>query len=148
MKLYIKIDYKDRYEISGTIKNKTRKVEEEIFLFYKATRIDFVLFRLDIYASSKGEHLIYTLDECFDCSMTAKDICFFVENRIENIWGQLKPNKWLNKWQKLKEWLKNQITDLRHIEIKTKTQSLRVNDAVNCFRQVLEKMQELEGEDE
>ena len=32
MKLYIKIDCKDRYEISGTIKNKTRKVEEEIFL--------------------------------------------------------------------------------------------------------------------
>ena len=53
-----------------------------------------------------------------------------------------------NKWQKLKEWLKNQITDLRHIEIKTKTQSLRVNDAVNCYRQVLSQMQELEGEDE
>lgn len=53
-----------------------------------------------------------------------------------------------DKWQKLKEWLKNQITDLRHIEIKTKTQSLRVNDAVNCFRQVLGQMQELEGEDE
>lgn len=51
------------------------------------------------------------------------------------------------KWQKLKERLKNQITDLRHIEIKTKTQSLRVNDAVNCFRQVLGQMQELEGED-
>ena len=53
-------------------------------------------------------------------------------------------NKWLNKWQKLKEWLKNQITDLRRIEIKTKTQSLRVNDAVNCFREILYKMQELE----
>lgn len=53
-----------------------------------------------------------------------------------------------DKWQKLKEWLKNQITDLRHIEIKTKTQSLRVNDAVNCFRQVLGQMQELEAEDE
>ena len=94
MKLYIKIDYKDRYEISGTIKNKTRKAEEEIFLFYKATRIDFVLFRLDIYSSSKGEHVIYTLDERLDCSMTAKDICFFVENRIENIWEQLKPKKY------------------------------------------------------
>ena len=53
-----------------------------------------------------------------------------------------------DKWQKLKEWLKNQITDLRRIEIKTKTQSLRVNDAVNCFREVLYKMQELEVEDE
>lgn len=94
MKLYIKIDYKDRYEISGTIKNKTRKVEEEIFLFYKATRIDFVLFRLDIYASPKGKRLTYTLDERIECSMTAKDICFFVENRIENIWEQLKPSKY------------------------------------------------------
>ena len=93
MKLYIKIDYKDRYEISGTIKNKTRKVEEEIFLFYKATRIDFVLFHLDIYASTKGKHLTYTLDERIDCSMTAKDICFFVENRIENIWKQLKSSE-------------------------------------------------------
>ena len=52
------------------------------------------------------------------------------------------------KWQKLKEWLKNQITDLRCIEIKTKTQSLRVNDAVNCFREVLSQMQELGVEDD
>lgn len=94
MKLYIKIDCKDRYEISGTIKNKTRKVEEEIFLFYKATRLDFVLFHLDIYASPKGKHLTYTLDERIDCSMTAKDICFFVENRIENIWKQLKSSEY------------------------------------------------------
>lgn len=94
MKLYIKIDCKDRYEISGTIKNKTRKVEEEIFLFYKATRLDFVTFNLDIYVNPKGKHLTYTLDERIDCSMTAKDICFFVENRIENIWEQLKPKKY------------------------------------------------------
>ena len=33
MKLYIKIDYKDRYKISGTIKNKTRKVEEGDIVF-------------------------------------------------------------------------------------------------------------------
>lgn len=50
------------------------------------------------------------------------------------------------RWAELIEYLKNQITDLRHIDIKTKTQSLRVNDAVNCFRQVLCKMQELEKE--
>ena len=46
-----------------------------------------------------------------------------------------------NMWNELKEWLKNQITDLRHIEIKTETQSLRVNDAVNCFREVLCKIE-------
>lgn len=51
-------------------------------------------------------------------------------------------------WNELKEWLKNQITDLRHIDIKTETQSLRVNDAVNCFRQVLNQIIELEVEDE
>lgn len=51
-------------------------------------------------------------------------------------------------WQKLREYLQNQITDLRHIDIKTKTQSLRINDGVNWCRQVLCKMQELEGEDE
>lgn len=59
-----------------------------------------------------------------------------------------KKNKLQDKWSQLKVWLKNQITDLRHIDIKTETQSLRVNDAVNCFRQVLWQMQELEGEDE
>lgn len=53
-----------------------------------------------------------------------------------------------SKWQKLKKWLKNQITDLRHIDIKTETQSLRVNYAVNCFRQVLNQIRELEGEDD
>lgn len=53
-----------------------------------------------------------------------------------------------DKWHKLKEWLKNQITDLRRIEIKTKIQSLRVNDAVNCFREVLSQMQELGVEDD
>ena len=66
--------------------------------------------------------------------------------QIHNLQHQLDQQKEM--WNELKEWLKNQITDLRHIEIKTKTQSLRVNDAVNCFRQVLGQMQELEGEDE
>lgn len=54
----------------------------------------------------------------------------------------------IDKWQKLKEYLKNQITDLRHIDIKTKTQSLRINDGGNWCRQVLCKMRELEEEDE
>lgn len=51
------------------------------------------------------------------------------------------------KWQKLKDYLKNQISDLKHIDIKTETQRLRINDGVNCFRQVIQKMQELEAED-
>lgn len=67
---------------------------------------------------------------------------FNIKKEIEEIL-----EKQASKWQKLKEWLKNQITDLRHIDIKTETQSLRVNDAVNCFRQVLNQIIELEGED-
>lgn len=63
--------------------------------------------------------------------------------KIQDDLGQIGQD---SKWQKLKEWLKNQITDLRHIDIKTEKQSLRINDAVNCFKQVLNKMQELEGE--
>lgn len=53
----------------------------------------------------------------------------------------------IDKWQKLNEWLKNQIVDLRHIDIKTKLQSARVDDAVNCFSQVLYQMHkfDLEG---
>lgn len=74
---------------------------------------------------------------------------FTEKNRKESITKALDIlNKTQNKWQKLKEWLENQIIDLRHIDIKTKTQSLRVNDGVNWCRQVLWQMQELEGEDE
>ena len=90
------------------------------------------------------EHENYLRDDL--CPNCYYDVGRFKEEREKT----KADNKWLNKWQKLKEWLKNQITDLRHIEIKTKTQSLRVNDAVNCFRQVLGQMQELEqgGENE
>lgn len=59
-----------------------------------------------------------------------------------------KQNKTKDKWQNLKKWLKYKIEDLMSIEIKTKTQSLRINDAVNLFVQVLGQMQELEGENE
>lgn len=51
-------------------------------------------------------------------------------------------NKWLNKWQKLKEWVeenKYKQLDDRYIE--------QLVDVVNV-KSLLEKMQELEGEDE
>ena len=51
-------------------------------------------------------------------------------------------NKWLNKWQKLKEWMeenKYKQLDDRYIE--------QLVDVVNV-KSLLEKMQELEGEDE
>ena len=66
-------------------------------------------------------------------------------NKQTDLKAQLDQQKAM--WNELKEWLKNQIKDLRNIDIKTETQCLRVNDAVNCFREVLHKMQELEGED-
>ena len=81
-------------------------------------------------------------EELIDCLQEHNEL----HCKINNLQSQLDQQKEM--WNELKEWLKNQITDLRHIEIKTKTQSLRVNDAVNCFREVLDKMQELEGEDE
>ena len=86
------------------------------------------------------DRLLVTSDSC--------DLLNEQYQKILDLQHQLDQQKAM--WNELKEWLKNQITDLRHIEIKTKTQSLRVNDAVNCFREVLYKMQELEqgGENE
>ena len=66
-------------------------------------------------------------------------------NKQTDLKSQLDQQKEM--WNELKEWCKNQIIDLRHIDIKTKDQNLRVNDGVNCFREVLCKMQELEAED-
>ena len=90
------------------------------------------------------EHKEMTGHEPIDCVFKAfnNEYCEEAQELADYITNQD------TKWQKLKEWLKNQITDLRRIEIKTKTQSLRVNDAVNCFREVLYKMQELVVEDE
>lgn len=60
---------------------------------------------------------------------------------IKDLQSQLDQQKEM--WNELKEWVENQIKDLRHIDIKTETQCLRVNDGVNCFKQVLNQMQEL-----
>lgn len=85
MRLYIKIDYKDKNEISGTIYNRVRlkDIKNEIYLRYKAERTSENMFDLQIYGCPKNKVYEVRLDETFDCSMTAKDILFYVEQRID-----------------------------------------------------------------
>lgn len=88
---------------------------------------------------------IFTFDEA-DMIIDTKTNIVYGANNVPDLVKIL--NSQNSKWQELKEYLKNQIADLRHIDVKTETQSLRINDSVNCFRQVIQKMQELEAEDE
>lgn len=89
----------------------------------------------------KQEQIAGIISDYFDGTVAEADIDILAIKIYENAFND-------TKWQKLKEYLKNQIADLRHIDVKTETQSLRINDSVNCFRQVMHKMQELEVEDE
>ena len=83
-KLYIKIDDKDKNGICGTIYNRVRQdANKEIYLRYKAQKISDTLFELQVYGCPKDAVYSATLDETFDCSMTAKDILFYVEQRID-----------------------------------------------------------------
>ncbi len=91
-KLYISIDYKDKNEINGTIYNRPRKNQEEIWLRYQATRLSDTTFQLDLYRRKNGYCKTYILEEDFECSMTANNILFYVEQRIERIWEDLKEN--------------------------------------------------------
>ena len=84
MRLYSKVDYKDKNEITGTIFNRCGKnIKNEIFLRFNATRTGESTFDLQIYGCPKDKVYEVPLDEYFDCSMTAKDILFYVEQRIE-----------------------------------------------------------------
>lgn len=84
MKLYTKIDSKNKDSIYGTIYNRPSKNQKEIYLRYKTERLSDYTFMLDIF-KVPNPNPIYTalLDETFDCSMTAKDILYYVEQRIE-----------------------------------------------------------------
>lgn len=90
MKLYISIDYKNKNEMGGVIKNRTRNINEEIYFFYEAKRINDTMFSLDIWKSKKWNVLNYTFDETIGGSMTAKNILYFVENQIDEIWKEIK----------------------------------------------------------
>lgn len=90
--------------------------------------------------NKKAEQIAGIISDYFDETVAEADIDILALKIYEMAFKS-------TKWQKLKEYLKNQIADLRHIDVKTKTQCLRINDGVNCFRQVIQKMQELEAED-
>lgn len=83
IKLYIDIDHKDKSEIYGTIYNKPRKNQQEIYLRYSAIRLSDTVFKLTISKPLLKEFYSVNLDETIDCSMTAKDILFYVDQRIE-----------------------------------------------------------------
>ena len=84
MKLYSKVEYKDKNEISGTIFNRCGKnIKDEIYLRFIAVRTNENIFNLQVYGCPKNRVYEATLDETFDCCMTAKDILFYVEQRIE-----------------------------------------------------------------
>ena len=58
-------------------------------------------------------------------------------------------NKWLNKWQKLKEFIVEQINfDKEEIEENKEIPNLPNRHYLTIENIILEKMQELEGEDE
>ena len=83
-KLYINIEEKSKNEISGTIYNRVRNnVDERVYLRFKAVRTGESLFKLEVYGCPCREVYTVALDETFDCCMTAKDILFYVEQRIE-----------------------------------------------------------------
>lgn len=58
-------------------------------------------------------------------------------------------NKWLNKWQKLKEWLKKYIEYQEALKVKNaKVIGAYMKGNIIDPIRILDKMQELEGEDE
>lgn len=85
MKLYITIDNKTKTELYGSIYNKPRKNKKQVYLRYNAERLSPTTFSLDIYNINKNNIISVILDETYDCSMTAKDILYWVENRIQHI---------------------------------------------------------------
>lgn len=91
MKLYSSLDYKDKEKIGGSIFNLPRKKNQEaIYLYFKGVRKSDTAFKLDVYRPAFDKHYIVMLDEIFECKMTAKDILFYVEQRIEHICKILK----------------------------------------------------------
>ena len=90
MKLYVSLDYKHKDEIGGSIFNLPRKKNEEIYLYFDGVRKSETTFELNVKRPAFLKKYIVLLDETFDCKMTAKDILFYVEQRIDFIWKMLK----------------------------------------------------------
>ena len=90
MKLYILIDYKGKEGIGGCIFNLPRKKNQEaIYLYFYGVRNSDTTFELELRKPASNKHYTVILDEKFECKMTGKDILFYVEQRIDNIWKML-----------------------------------------------------------
>lgn len=88
MKLYCKkLDIKTKNELLGTI---VSSAKNDIYIRFYAKKTGEYSFDLDLYKFKNGKHIEIQLAEDFDCRMIAKDILFYVENRIEHIWRILK----------------------------------------------------------
>lgn len=90
MRVYSEVEYKDKKEIRGIIFTRQRNIAERMYFCYKATRIDDNNFELDIYRSKSGKHIVVELQEDYDGEMMAKNIVYWIEQRIENIWREIK----------------------------------------------------------
>lgn len=91
MKLYVSLDYKSKEEIGGSIFNLPRnKTQEAIYLYFDGVRKSNTTFELDIRRPAFEKHYIVLLDISFECRMTAKDILYYVKQRIDHIWKSLK----------------------------------------------------------
>lgn len=90
MKLYTQIDHKDKNEIVGSVFNKPRKNQIKVYIRYKATRLSDATFQLDIYKIPVNGYITVILDEKFECSMTANNILYYIDQRIEHILKELK----------------------------------------------------------
>lgn len=91
MNLYISIDYKDKEGICGCIFNlpPRKKNQESIYLYFYGVRISDTTFELELRKPASDKNYTVILDEKFECKMTGKDILFYVEQRIDNIWKML-----------------------------------------------------------
>lgn len=76
--------------------------------------------------------------------------CYYDVDRFKEEREKAKAdNKWLNKWQKLKEFIVEQINfDKEEIEENKEIPNLPNRHYLTIENIILEKMQELEGEDE
>lgn len=88
MKLYCKkLDIRTKDELLGTI---VSSANNDVYIRFNAKRTGEYSFDLDLYKFKNGKHIELNLAEDYDCRMIAKDILFYVEQRIDNIWRVLK----------------------------------------------------------
>lgn len=83
MKLYIDIDYKEKYEIAGNVYNKPGKCGEEIFLLYKASVFSGNIWTLNVRKVGSLKEFNTALDSTLHGKPTAKNILYYIEQKID-----------------------------------------------------------------